>query len=79
MNEPLAERVRPKTLDDYISQKHLVGETGALTSQIKKGVTALKLIGWYFYSFQTPWKCRVLYLHYLRSPVHWLLSSQEMM
>ena len=37
MNEPLAERIRPKTLDDYISQKHLVGETGALTSQIKKG------------------------------------------
>jgi putative ATPase len=38
MNEPLAERVRPKTLEDYISQKHLVGETGALTHHIKKGI-----------------------------------------
>lgn len=38
MNEPLAERVRPKTLEDYISQNHLVGEKGALTHQIKKGI-----------------------------------------
>lgn len=45
MNEPLAERIRPKTLDDYISQKHLVGETGALTSQIKKGAIP-SLIFW---------------------------------
>lgn len=37
MNEPLAERVRPKALEDYISQRHLVGEHGALTEQIKKG------------------------------------------
>jgi putative ATPase len=38
MNEPLAERVRPKTLEDYVSQHHLVGEKGALTHQIKKGI-----------------------------------------
>jgi putative ATPase len=38
MNEPLAERVRPKTLEDYISQNHLVGENGSLTNQIKKGI-----------------------------------------
>ena len=37
MNEPLAERVRPKTLEDYISQHHLVGVDGSLTLQIKKG------------------------------------------
>ena len=37
MNEPLAERVRPKTLEDYISQHHLVGADGSLTTQIKKG------------------------------------------
>lgn len=37
MNEPLAERVRPKTLEDYISQRHLVGADGSLTIQIKKG------------------------------------------
>ena len=24
--EPLAERMRPRTLDEYIGQKHLVGE-----------------------------------------------------
>ncbi len=38
MNKPLAERVRPKTLDEYISQRHLVGENGSLTQQIKKGM-----------------------------------------
>ncbi len=38
MNEPLAERIRPKTLDDYISQQHLVGEKGILTSHIKQGI-----------------------------------------
>ncbi|TAI49853.1 replication-associated recombination protein A [Flagellimonas allohymeniacidonis] len=37
MNAPLAERVRPKTLEDYVSQHHLVGENGALTNQIKNG------------------------------------------
>ncbi len=45
MNEPLAERVRPKTLDDYISQHHLVGENGSLTRQIKKGIVP-SLIFW---------------------------------
>jgi putative ATPase len=38
MNEPLAERIRPKTLEDYISQEHLVGETGILTRQIEQGI-----------------------------------------
>ena len=38
MNEPLAERVRPKTLKEYISQNHLVGEAGSLTHHIKKGI-----------------------------------------
>ncbi|WP_394970283.1 replication-associated recombination protein A [uncultured Croceitalea sp.] len=38
MNKPLAERIRPKTLDDYISQNHLVGENGSLTHQIKQGI-----------------------------------------
>ena len=38
MNEPLAERIRPKTLEDYISQQHLVGKNGILTNLIKKGM-----------------------------------------
>lgn len=38
MNEPLAERVRPKTLEAYISQQHLVGPYGTLTKQIKQGI-----------------------------------------
>lgn len=38
MKAPLAERIRPKKLEDYISQTHLVGENGALTHQIKKGI-----------------------------------------
>ena len=45
MNEPLAERLRPKTLQDYISQQHLVGENGALLNQIKHGVIA-SMIFW---------------------------------
>lgn len=38
MNQPLAERLRPKTLDDYLSQTHLIGENGALRQQIKQGI-----------------------------------------
>ncbi|MGB1308837.1 MAG: replication-associated recombination protein A [Oceanihabitans sp.] len=38
MNAPLAERLRPKKLEDYISQSHLVGTNGALTQQIKQGL-----------------------------------------
>lgn len=38
MNSPLAERLRPNTLDDYLSQTHLVGKEGALYKQIKSGV-----------------------------------------
>ncbi len=38
MNAPLAERMRPRTLDAYISQHHLVGEQGSLTNQILKGM-----------------------------------------
>ncbi|MGB1169229.1 MAG: replication-associated recombination protein A [Flavobacteriaceae bacterium] len=38
MNEPLAERIRPKTLEDYISQRHLIGENGVLTRIINQGI-----------------------------------------
>jgi len=38
MNEPLAERLRPKSLEDYISQAHLIGKNGSLTKQIKLGL-----------------------------------------
>jgi len=38
MNEPLAERIRPKILEDYISQQHLVGKEGVLTNLVKKGM-----------------------------------------
>jgi len=38
MNEPLAERIRPKILEDYISQGHLIGEKGILTQLIKQGI-----------------------------------------
>lgn len=38
VNEPLAERLRPKTLDDYVSQTHLVGANGVLTQHIKQGL-----------------------------------------
>ena len=38
MNQPLAERIRPKSLEDYISQQHLVGKNGILTNHIKHGI-----------------------------------------
>jgi len=38
MNKPLAERLRPKTLKDYISQEHLIGKNGSLTHQINQGI-----------------------------------------
>jgi len=46
MNQaPLAERIRPKKLEDYISQQHLVGKNGKLTSLIKNGIIP-SLIFW---------------------------------
>ena len=38
--QPLAERLRPQTLDDYIGQKHLVGENAILRQMIESGRVA---------------------------------------
>lgn len=35
--QPLAERLRPETLDNYIGQKHLVGENAVLRKMIESG------------------------------------------
>lgn len=35
--QPLAERMRPRTLDDYVGQKHLVGEGAVLRRMIDSG------------------------------------------
>jgi len=45
MEAPLAERIRPQQLDDYLSQLHLVGPNGSLTQQIAKGIIP-SLIFW---------------------------------
>lgn len=37
---PLAERLRPKTLDDYIGQRHLVGEGSVIRRMIDSGKVA---------------------------------------
>lgn len=37
MNQPLAERMRPRTLDDYVGQKHLVGPGSVLRKMIEAG------------------------------------------
>ena len=37
MAQPLAERLRPRTLDDYIGQQHLVGEGAVLRKMIEAG------------------------------------------
>ncbi len=36
-NIPLAERLRPQNLDDYIGQRHLVGEDGIIRRMIESG------------------------------------------
>lgn len=45
MSTPLAERIRPKSLDEYISQRHLVGPKGSLTPQIQSGMLS-SMIFW---------------------------------
>ena len=46
MNKPLAERLRPTTLDDYIGQRHLVGEGAVLRKMIDSGnITSFILWG----------------------------------
>lgn len=45
MEAPLAERIRPQKLEDYISQSHLVGPNGSLTQQIANGIIP-SLIFW---------------------------------
>lgn len=37
MSEPLAERMRPRSLDDYVGQRHLVGEGAILRKMIDAG------------------------------------------
>jgi putative ATPase len=44
MEAPLAERIRPQQLEDYISQTHLIGPEGSLTTN-RKGIIP-SLIFW---------------------------------
>lgn len=37
MNKPLAERMRPQTIEDYVGQEHLLGEKGAISNFIRSG------------------------------------------
>ncbi|MBQ8378641.1 MAG: replication-associated recombination protein A [Oscillospiraceae bacterium] len=37
MPKPLADKIRPKTLDDVVGQKHILGENGALRKIIQSG------------------------------------------
>lgn len=36
-NQPLAERMRPKSLDDYVGQQHLVGKDSVLRKMVESG------------------------------------------
>lgn len=46
MSQPLAERMRPKSLDEYIGQKHLVGKGAVLRNMIEAGhITSFILWG----------------------------------
>ena len=44
MEAPLAERIRPKTLEDYIGQSHLVGPKGTLTLQLQNGILSSMIL-----------------------------------
>ncbi len=44
MDAPLAERIRPQSLSEYISQSHLVGPNGSLTRQISQGIVPSLLL-----------------------------------
>jgi len=45
MKAPLAERLRPKTLSDYLSQEHLIGEKGTISQMISRDMVP-SLILW---------------------------------
>ncbi|MCW9036652.1 replication-associated recombination protein A [Altibacter sp.] len=45
MSAPLAERIRPKSLEDYLSQQHLIGPKGALRAQLTSGMLS-SIIFW---------------------------------
>lgn len=45
MNAPLAERMRPKTLAEYINQKHLVGENAPIKMMLEHGMVS-SMIFW---------------------------------
>ena len=40
MNRPLADEIRPKTLDEVVGQKHLIGPSGVLRRLIEGGTSA---------------------------------------
>src|SRR6187401_968573 len=42
--QPLAARMRPRTLDDYVGQAHLVGERGPLRRSVARGHLASLLL-----------------------------------
>ncbi|MFV0467670.1 MAG: replication-associated recombination protein A [Dysgonomonas sp.] len=44
MNQPLAERLRPRSLDEYIGQEHLVGQDAILRKMIESGRVASFLL-----------------------------------
>src|SRR3989338_8616876 len=46
MNTPLAERLRPKTLDEFIGQEHLVGKGKPIRTMLESGrITSMILWG----------------------------------
>jgi len=45
MSAPLAERIRPTSLEQYISQKHLVGINGTISAQLETGMLS-SMIFW---------------------------------
>lgn len=45
MTAPLAERMRPRTLEDYVNQKHLIGKNGPIKAMLDAGLIS-SMIFW---------------------------------
>jgi len=55
-NQPLADRMRPKDLDGYFGQEHLVGENAILRQSIESGVLPSFLYGGHRALEKQPWQ-----------------------
>ena len=70
---PLAERMRPKSLDEYIGQEHLLSENAPLTRALEAGIIPSMIFWGPPGVGKQPWRIswrknlKRQYIHYLQS------------